>query len=311
MRLASLLRVLVAFTVPTAFIVPVGCNALDKGSSAEKEKKKKSSDDDDDDDEGKSKKKKDKKKRKAEEAGETAGDTTGKKAETPAAGQPERPKTADAAPTVKDTAPPAAPVTDPSQQTYPDIANKIPDNCASPWVVLATAPNSAGVDYPWTWSRQALLANQQFKVVSGDPSAPGEVTFQVHLASDRYQNAWVLVGKCHDGGTCNKLAAMYKAIVKGAQSQPTCGSLPMDLSQATFKKPALRELGNPQNTLPDSNDTIGQCARLQACSVAMDPPSKAGKEEIGYECQKSPSKFKTSCARRYPCAEVMKCLEGS
>jgi hypothetical protein len=103
---------------------------------------------------------------------------------------------------------------------------------------------------------------------------------------------------------------MNKAIVAGSMSQPVCGKLPMDLSPATRKKPVLRELGNPQNSLPDSKDVPGQCARLQACSVAMDPPTKAGKEKIGLDCQKSPSSFKTACATKYPCAEVMKCLEG-
>jgi hypothetical protein len=306
MKLESKLRTLVAVAVAGSFaaIAVPGCNPTSGKDEAKKEKK-----DDDDDDDDKKKKKKDKDKdkdgEKADKIDKTA-DKPAEKADKPAADA----KTADAAPTVKDNAPPAAPVTDPSQQTYPDVANKIADNCSTPFVIMTTAPNSVGVDYPWTWTRQALLANQQFKVVSGQPSAPGEVTFEVHLASDKFQNAWVLVGKCHDGGTCNKLAAMNKGIIKGSQSQPVCGKLPMDLSASTMKKPVLRELGNPQNTLPSSSDVPGQCARLQACSVAMDPPAKAGKEEIGLECQKSPSKFKTDCATKYPCAEVMKCLDG-
>jgi hypothetical protein len=250
------------------------------------------------------------------------GDKPDTKADKKADGKPAestRPVSGDAAPSGSanaDQAPktaeeaPKPPVTDPSQQTYPDLAQKIPDSCAEPFVVMATAPNSAGEDYAWTWTRQALLANQQFKVVDAEPTAPGQVTFQLHLASDKFNNAWVLVAKCKDGGTCNKLAAMYKAIVKGAVASPVCGKLPMDLSPATFKKPVLREEGFAQNTLPDKSDVQGQCARLQACSVAMDPPAKAGKEEIGFECQKAPTKFKVDCAMKYPCSEVMKCLEG-
>jgi hypothetical protein len=297
MKIASLLSALVALTFTGAIVLP-GCNTGDKAEESKDKKSKKSDDDDDDDKKKKDKKKKDKK----DDA--PAEKTVAKTAEPTAA------KTADAAPAVSDKAPPTAPVTDPSQQTYPDVANKIADNCSTPFVIMTTAPNSVGADYPWTWTRQALLANQQFKVVGGEPSAPGEVAFDVHQASDKHQNAWVLVGKCHDGGTCNKLAAMNKAIVAGSMSQPVCGKLPMDLSASTRKKPVLRELGNPQNTLPDSKDVPGQCARLQACSVAMDPPTKAGKEKIGLDCQKSPSNFKTSCATKYPCAEVMKCLDG-
>jgi hypothetical protein len=200
-------------------------------------------------------------------------------------------------------------VTNPSQQSYPeDSIKKIADNCSKPFVIMSTAPNSVGVDYPWTWTRQAMLANQQFKVVDGEPAGPGQVSFQLHLASDRFNNAFVLVAKCKDGGTCNKLAAMYKGVLKNSQSQPVCGTLPMALSPATFKKPVLRAAGFSTNTLPDSKDVKGMCARLQACTVAMDPPNKAGNENIGFECQKAPSNHKTACARKYPCAEVMKCL---
>ena len=275
------------------------CDALNKqDASAEKDKDKKADQDDDDESDSKSKKKK-----KAEE-----GDSASKKSDDKPAATTEKAADAVPVPTATGNAP-AAPVTDPSQQTYPDLPNKIADSCATPHVIMATAPNSVGVDYPWTWTRQAMLANQQFKVVSGEPAAVGEVSFGVHLSSDKFQSAWVLVAKCHDGGTCNKLAAMYKGVVKGSMSQPVCGTLPMDLSPVTFKKPVLRDLGDPRNTLPASSDTIGQCARLQACAVAMDPPAKAGKENIGFDCQKAPSNFKREDATRYPCSEVMACLK--
>jgi hypothetical protein len=218
------------------------------------------------------------------------------------------PTSTDTAPSVSDNKPPSGPVTDPNQQTYADVANPIADNCASPSVLVTSAPESVGPDYPWTWTRQAMLANQQFKVVSGSPAAHGEVAFEVHQASDTFKNAWVLVAKCHDGSTCNKLAAVSKAIIRGAVSQPVCGPLPMQLSASTFKKPVLHELGAPQNTLPESSDISGQCARLHACTIAMDPIANA-KTNIGLDCQKSPSYFKTSCATRYPCVEVTKCLE--
>jgi hypothetical protein len=295
-RLGLWLSVVTALGVSS---VVVGCDKkADAEASAEKPAKATADEDEDDDGEKKSKKKK--KGKKDDDGEKDAKDTAAKPAGTPA----------DAAPSVTGNAPPPVPVTDPSLQTYPDLPNKIADNCQSPYVIMATAPESVGVDYPWTWSRQAMLANQQFKVVAGTPSAVGQVSFATHFASARYNFAWVLVAQCHDGGTCNKLASMYKAIVPGSQSQAFCGTWPMDLSPATMKKPVLRELGDPQNSLPQSSDTIGQCARLQACSVAMDPPTKAGKENIGLECQKAPSKFKRECAAKYPCSEVMACLGG-
>ncbi len=214
---------------------------------------------------------------------------------------------ADKGKTIEGKAPDQA-VNSPSQQTYPDDPiKKIADHCSKPFVIMSTAPNSVGDDYPWTWTRQAMLANQQFKVVDGEPAAPGQVSFQLHLASSKYQLAWVLVAKCKDGGTCNKLAAMVKGIIKNSQSQPVCGKLPMDLSPVTFKKPVLREAGFSSNTLPEKTDVKGMCARLQACTVATDT-SKSGTETIGFDCQKAPSNFKTACARKYPCKAVMDCL---
>jgi hypothetical protein len=203
-------------------------------------------------------------------------------------------------------APADTPVTSPEQQSYSmEGIKKIADNCAKAFVIMSTAPDSVGQDYAWTWARQALLANQQFKVVDGEPQAPGQVSFELHKASERFQNAWVLVAKCKDGGTCNYLAAMHKAIVKGSSSTPICGPLPMALSQATFRKPVLRAAGFSTNTLPEATDGTGLCARLHACTIAMDT-SKA--TNIGFDCQKAPSRFKTACARKYPCQAVMDCL---
>ena len=198
------------------------------------------------------------------------------------------------------------PVTSPEQQSYSmEGVKKIADNCAKAFVIMSTAPERVGADYTWTWARQALLANQQFKVVDGEPEAPGQVTFQLHKASQRFQNAWVLVAKCKDGGTCNYLAAMHKAIVKGSSSTPVCGNLPMDLGPATFKKPVLRKSAFSPDSLPDATDGAGLCARLHACTIAMDTSTATN---IGFDCQKAPSRFKTACARKYPCKAVMDCM---
>ena len=288
-------------TLSRLMLVVAALNTL-AGCGSKEAEKEKSSKDDDSEEEAPTKKKK--KPAASASAAVVSAAAQAAPIPTPTA----TPTSTDAAPSVSDNKPPSGPVTDPNQQTYADVANPIADNCSTPAVLMTTAPESVGADYAWTWTRQALLANQQFKVVSGSPTAHGEVAFEVHQASDTFKNAWVLVAKCHDGSTCNKLAAVNKAIIKGSVSQPVCGPLPMQLSASTFKKPVLRELGAPQNTLPDSSDVIGQCARLHACTIAMAPTANA-KTNIGLDCQKSPSNFKTSCATRYPCVEVTKCLE--
>lgn len=175
----------------------------------------------------------------------------------------------------------------------------IPDNCSSPSVILATAPKSVGPDYEWAISRQALLANQQFKVVGGAPGAPGEVSLAPYQYND---NAYALVARCQDGGTCNQLAAMYKAIVRSSNPQVICGTV-----QGIGGSPvgSFRWEGTPQGNLPGEKETIAACARLSACQIATD---RATGGDPFLECQKAPQKFKRECATRYPCAEVLACL---
>jgi len=209
------------------------------------------------------------------------------------------------APEIKTAEAPAqkpAAVAAPAAQGYDLAAIKsIPDNCSSPTVILATAPRSVGASYPWNISRQALLANQQFKITAEPPSVPG----QVSLATYDYGGggAYALVAKCNDGGTCNRLAAMYKAIIRSSNPQVFCGKVP-----GISASPVGSAFGwnpSPEGNLPSAKDITALCARLDACLIATDR-STAGDPFV--ECQKAPSKFKTACARKYPCAEVLACM---
>ena len=183
---------------------------------------------------------------------------------------------------------------------YPLTAIKaLPDGCTTPSVILATAPSSVGSSYGWNITRQAFLANQQIKIVGGQPAAPGEV----HLAPYDYTgNAYALVATCHDGATCNKVAAMYKGIVRSSNPQLTCGKV-----NGVGASPiaAFSWNADPRQNLPAASDPVALCARLDACPIATDRSTPG---DPFLECQKAPGKFKTACATRYPCAEVMACL---
>lgn len=192
------------------------------------------------------------------------------------------------------------PVAAPAQRGYPrDGIRTIPDSCASPVVMLATAPASVGNNHAWQISRQAFLANQQFRITDGPPAVPG----QVQLATYKYNNsAYALVGKCKDGGTCNDIAAMYKAIVRSSHPQVVCGKL-----NGISSSPVGRGFGwgsDGRANLPAASDTIGKCARLNACMIATDRSTPG---DPFLECQKAPSNFKLDCATRYPCSEVLAC----
>jgi hypothetical protein len=189
-----------------------------------------------------------------------------------------------------------------------DGIKTIADNCASAKVALATAPANADNRYAWTFTRQAMLANQQFKVVSGAPAAPGQVQFLQFEAGQKGADgkfpARALVAVCNDGGTCNQLAAMYKAIVRSSNPQPICGNMPLGYGSSV--PVSFQAGGNPTSDLPETSDVIGLCARLSACMIATDRSTPG---DPGLECQKAPSSFKTACARKFPCAEVLACTK--
>lgn len=216
---------------------------------------------------------------------------------------PQKPATEPAKAAQPAAAQPAAAVgavTTPEQQTYPlDAIKAVPEDCASPEVLLASAPKSVGADYAWNVTRQALLANQQFHVVAGAPSAPGEVELAPYGYND---GAYALVARCKDGGTCNRLAAMYKAIVRSSNPQVVCGNRIQGISGAPVS--SFRWSTDPKANLPQDGEVQAMCARLSACTIATDHATPG---DPFLECQKAPSKFKTECAQRYPCAEVLAC----
>ncbi|MFO0612475.1 MAG: hypothetical protein U0414_07800 [Polyangiaceae bacterium] len=182
-----------------------------------------------------------------------------------------------------------------------DKIKKIDDSCASPWVMLATAPESVGADYEWKYTKQALAANPEFHVTTSAPAQQWQVQFELHQLDASMSSAYALVAKCHDGLTCNNLAAMYKAAVKSATPQVGCGATPSSFG-AQVKIVDLLP-GGPASNMPD--EVIGKCARLGACSARQNPSDT---KDVAIECQKAPSSFDLGCAMKPTCGEVASCL---
>jgi hypothetical protein len=175
----------------------------------------------------------------------------------------------------------------------------IPDDCSEPSTVLTTAPTKVGFDYDWMWTRQALFVNPQFQIVPW-PGKP-EKSMQVRLDVYSIPGGFALVGVCHDGATCNKLAAMYKSTVPTCSPKLHCGAMPM----GGTPHPS-RLVPEDGKWLPEGDaNVVGQCARIGVClSVKHE---KHGKNP-GIECQNSPRKFKVECAMKATCDEVVQCL---
>jgi len=192
-------------------------------------------------------------------------------------------------------------VVTPSQQTYPmDGIKTIADDCHAPQVILATAPKSVGANYPWHVTRQALLANQQFKLIYDRPPAnSGEISVGIW----GYNDGYAAIAMCANGATCNRLAAMYKAIVRSSRPQVLCTNNIQGTSTTPIGQ--LQWDNDPKGNLPKDGELPALCGRLNACMIASDQSTPG---DPFLECQKAPAKFKTDCAKRYPCAEVIACM---
>ena len=202
-------------------------------------------------------------------------------------------------------APLAAPVSvdPPPEVSYPFAGvTTIPDDCQEASVVLTTAPRKMGWDYAWTWTRQALLANPGFHVVEG----PGRPDAPMDLRLDMYEipAGFALVAACHDGATCNKLAAMYRSTVQTCNPQLHCGALPL---AGTPRRSGLVPLDGQWLPLADG-DVIGRCARIGVCLRVEHEPFKGNP---GVACQSAPSTFPTACAKKASCGEVVQCLRAA
>jgi hypothetical protein len=173
----------------------------------------------------------------------------------------------------------------------------IPADCKEPSVVLTTAPKSRGWDYDWIWTRQALFANPQFKLVDW-PNKPAK-PMDVRLDMIEIPGGFALVGVCKDGATCTKLAAMYKSVVPTCKPTLQCGAPP-----PSSPARASRLVPKDGKWLP-SGDVIGECARIGVCTsmklIAHD-------RNLGVACQNAPASFKTQCAELATCDDVVRCL---
>ena len=179
-------------------------------------------------------------------------------------------------------------------------AKPIAADCATPAVLLASTPLSNGAGFTWPVTHQTFRVNRQFVIVAGEPKHEKEV----HLAPYTYDDTgYGLVATCYDAATCNEVAAMYKAIVRSSNPQPFCGR---SSHLGTTPVSTFSWSSDFHANMPDPMDMRALCARINACMIATD---RSVEGDPFLDCQRAPQTFKTSCAMRDPCEEVLKCTE--
>jgi serine/threonine protein kinase len=194
---------------------------------------------------------------------------------------------------------PQLPESAPTPRYALDGLEPIADDCSDAQVLLAST--SSAVEDRWGWTRQALLAHPDLTVTAGtEPGEEGEVALSEVVTGE----AVALIAACRPR-TCNRLAAMYKAVVRSSRPRLSCG--PFGGLEGERQPVELLRPGPPERNLPSAKDVRAMCARLAACRIAADPTIEG---DPGIDCQKAPHRFRTRCALAHPCEAVLACLDG-
>ena len=228
-----------------------------------------------------------------------------------AAATPEPVATTATPPAASAAAVPSTPADAPAPASgsgYPTEGLKtIADNCSVASAILASVPKRIvegwKEGHEWNWATQALLAHREFALRDDTTERSMEVKF---LQYDQPNGVAALVAHCHDGATCNKLAAMYKFTVPGAKPQLFCGAKIPSIQGVGATIVKLTPFGGAGRKIPDAQNVIGRCARLHICSRKLD---RSTPEDLGLSCQRAPMKYKTACAAKQSCQEVVACMK--
>ncbi|MGC4070196.1 MAG: hypothetical protein QM784_37160 [Polyangiaceae bacterium] len=192
-------------------------------------------------------------------------------------------------------------------ETLPNLpSSDAVGDCDSPFVIAASAPKSAArnEEWFWPWVVQTLIAyDHLFEHVSNldESDSPRDVALEEQATS---RGPLSLVARCRTAETCSYLARVLRASIPGNRARLSC-ELP--------GSPTNRTDPNPPKTaaIPDLRPTYdatmsgAACARLAACSKQQDDRTNVSEY---LACQSNPQRFRTRCAARTTCFDVVRCL---
>jgi hypothetical protein len=158
-------------------------------------------------------------------------------------------------------------------------------------------------EFGWSHAVQALFAHPDIKIVSRAAlSKAGQVAFEQAKVN---ASATGLLAYCHDGATCNELAAMYKTTVPSSRPEVYCGKKwdqgstpPAFRSRQSLEAQAKAKL---------EDEASSMCARIGICKKQQNP---AREGDPGVDCQRKPSEAKYKCGQKATCEEVLKCTSS-
>lgn len=185
----------------------------------------------------------------------------------------------------------------------------LPDNCSSPAVVMMAVPKNyySSDTFDWRHVRQVALANPDFNIVRNLTGTAGSRDISFSENEHKPTTGVALVAHCSNSKTCLRFAAAYRTVVPTAKLTLICGPNPNIGARITGGKTVLPETFDIKGVLPDKKDVQSLCVRLAACKAARD--HALGSDET-QACMMKPTTFKTNCALKKTCEQVLTCSEG-
>jgi hypothetical protein len=179
-----------------------------------------------------------------------------------------------------------------------DGVKTLADSCTTPWALFSTTKKGVFGIHHWPMADQAFHAHPQFKSIPGKPSAAGEVRFYAFDVDPKVSaDTLLLAVECADAATCNRVGAMYKAVVPSGRLELVCAPT----------VPSTVGAGTVMVLSPKFHDEVPfKCARVAVCMHKLDRAITGDKH---LECQKSPAGFKLDCAKKDSCEEIVACAK--
>jgi hypothetical protein len=176
----------------------------------------------------------------------------------------------------------------------------LPDDCKTPWIIFGPGEKAGVGMHQWPFVEQAFLEHPQLQAVQGRPE-PGQIRFsEFHLFPKiprRGVPEVLLVGECYDGATCNRIGAMYEAVVRSGKLVLECREVPSGVEGhgkvLAFGTPAI------------DNDA-SKCARVAVCRHMLEPSIST---DLYGRCGHSPFLMHLPCAEKGDCSAVVACAK--
>jgi hypothetical protein len=194
---------------------------------------------------------------------------------------------------------------------YPALPGPpLPPDCASPSVVVATAPTSSARGHSfWPWAVQTLLAHDHlFHWVPELGAGPGNErdVALTEMTSGTHGDRLTLMAACRRVETCDALARTFRAVIPKNEATLACGPGP---GAATGRHPATTDKLAliPAVESRPARIAVDPCARLAACTRQQGGSTDPKQWRA---CETHSAKFRLDCAAQTTCYDVVRCAGG-